>query len=257
LSVERAFQVERTAGKTGRVYCGNNVDWVAVNAQPDVTQVHVLSSAKSAAHDWALAVWLIKNGPRFEVESFHAGISGIAGRPSGALAELAEAQNRKGHLFNAYLLMSAASATAYRGADMQIALKPAVDAQLAKMRVPEELKGNPPRRWRMGGHDYQIEQVTIVGSETKLGLVIQYRDATWDASDHEGEKRNRALIHDFVTSHASYAEAFGFVVARLLRPNEEEGWGTVFDATAGYTAPMPPPGMPPPPADAWIEEQEE
>lgn len=256
LSVEQAFQVERSGGKTGRVYCGNNETWVAVNAQPDVTQVHVLMSAKSAAHDWALTAWLIRSGTRFQVESFHAGISGIAGRPAGDLAALAQEQDRKGHAFNAYMLMSAASATAYRGADMQIALKPAVDAALAKLRVPEELKGTPPRRWKMGGHNYEIEQATIVGSETKLGLVIQHRDATWDASDHEGEKRNRALIHAFVTSHASYAEAFGFIVARLLRPNEDDGWGTVYDATGGYGAPMPPPGVAPPAADAWIEEQE-
>jgi hypothetical protein len=241
LSVEHVFHVERSAGKTGRVYCQEGNDWIAVNAQPNVTQAHLLLKAKTAAHDWALAAWLVENDEKLEVESFHVNVAGIAGRPAAELMRLAGEQDAKGHRFNAYMLMSAASATSYRGADLQLSLKPQADAALAQMKVPAELQGNPPRVWKMGGHDYEVEQATIVGSDTKLGLVIQYRDATWDASEAEGEKRNRALIHAFTTTHASYSEAFGFIVARVLRPGEAEGWGTLFDATGGYQAPAPPP----------------
>lgn len=67
-----------------------------------------------------------------------------------------------------------------------------------------------------------------------LGLVIQYRDAAWDLTDPDGEVRNRALIEAFAKKHPGWRESFGFLVARILRPGENMGWGTVFDAKAGF-----------------------
>jgi hypothetical protein len=242
LKAEHVYQVERT-GQAGRAICGNSAVWVAVNAVPDTPQAHVLYTAKTPAHDWALTAWMVKPDDAWQIASFYITISGIAGRSPEALEKLAKAQTAKGHAFNAYMLMASASATAYRGPDLQLSLKPRIDAVLENMKVPAELAGKPPRSWRMGGRTYSVEQVTIVGAGDALGLVVMHRDPTWDGSDAEGEVRNRVLLTDFIHAHPEYQEAFGFLVARLLRPGENLGWGTVYDAKTGFAQTTPPPSQ--------------
>ncbi len=234
------YQVSRER-QPGRVICGNSESGVQVNAMPGDPQVHVVYGAATPAHDWALTAWLLPAGNTWQVASFYVTISGIAGYDAARLQQLADVQAGKGHAFNAYMLMSAASATAYRGPDFQPILKPRIDAALAALKVPGELAGNPPRVWKLGGKSYSVEQVTIVGAEKQLGLVIQYRDPAWDLTDPDGEVRNRALIDAFAKAHPDWRQAFGFIVARILRPNESMGWGTVFDAKGGFANAAPAP----------------
>jgi hypothetical protein len=234
LSPEAAYEVSRGA-QPGRVFCGNSETGVTVNARPGDPQIHTLYSAETPAHKWALNAWLVPTGDTWAVASFYVSIASVGAYDAEDLQKLADVQAGRGHAFNAYMLMSAASATAYRGPDFQPVAKPRIDAALAAMKVPAELAGNPPRTWKMGGATYAVEQVTIVGAPDKaLGLVIQYRDASWDLTDPDGEVRNRALIDAFVKKHPAWSESFGFLVARILRPGENMGWGTVFDAKAGF-----------------------
>jgi hypothetical protein len=239
LKSEHAYHVTRE-GQAGRVICGNSETGVAVNALPGATQVHTLFSAATPSHAWALTAWMTKNADAWEVASFYVTIAGVAGRGSDELWRLGQVQAGKNNAFNAFLLLSAASATAYRGPDFQTALKPSIDAALAAQKVPPELAGNPPRTWVLGRTKYAIEQVTIVGADKDLGLVIMYRDEGWDAADDvDGETRNRALIQAFVKSRPEVQEAFGFVVARILRPGQDVGWGTVYDVKRGFTTATP------------------
>lgn len=230
-----AYQVEKS-GKPGRVICGNSVTGVQVNALPDVTQVHALYTAVTDSHMWALTAWVTKRAKAWEVTSFYVTISGIAGRGPDELMHAAQVQAGKGHGFAAFMLMSAASATAYRGPDFQLVAKPTIDAALAGLAVPPELATAPPRTWKLGGKAYAVEQVTIVGAARDLGLVVMYRDGAWDASNNEdGEVRNRALIQAFVKARPELTEAFNFIVARILRPGQNVGWGTVYDAKHGFS----------------------
>jgi hypothetical protein len=230
-----AYHVERD-GTPGRVICGNSETGVQVNALPGITQVHTLYSAVTDSHMWALTAWMTKRAQVWEVESFYITISGVAGRGPEELRSAAQAQAGKGHGFNAFMLMSAASATAYRGPDFQPITKLAIDAALAAVKVPPELSTAPPRKWKLKGKPYAVEQVTIVGAARELGLVIMYRDEAWDAANNEdGEVRNRALIDAFIASRPEVKEAFNFVVARILKPGQNVGWGTVYDAKRGYT----------------------
>ncbi len=233
LAPSATYQVSRER-QPGRVICGNSETGVQVNALPGDPQVHVLYGAVTPAHEWALTAWLLPAGDTWQVASFYVTISGIAGHDAARLQQLADVQAGKGHAFNAYMLMSAASATAYRGPDFQPILKPRIDAALSALTVPAELAGNPPRVWKFGAKAYSVEQVTIVGAEKQLGLVIQYRDPAWTLTDPDGEVRNRALIDAFAAKHPDWRQAFGFIVARILRPNESMGWGTVFDAKGGF-----------------------
>lgn len=239
LKPEHAYHVTRE-GSAGRVICGNSATGVAVNALPDVSQVHTLYSAATPSHTWALTAWMTKNADAWEVASFYVTIAGVAGRSSEDLWRLGQVQAGKGNGFNAFLLLSAASATAHRGPDLQTALKPSIDAALAAQKVPAELAGNPPRTWLLARTKYAIEQVTIVGADKELGLVIMYRDPTWDAADNvDGETRNRVLVQAFVKSRPEVKEAFGFIVARILKPGQEVGWGTVYDLKRGFSTATP------------------
>ncbi|MFM9863011.1 MAG: hypothetical protein ACKVRO_05340 [Micropepsaceae bacterium] len=234
LAPRAAYEVSR-GSQPGRVFCGNSETGVTVNALPGAPQIHTLYAAETPAHKWALNAWLVPAGETWTVASFYVSIASVGAHDAQALQKLATVQAGKGHAFNAYMLMSAASATAYRGPDFQPVAKPRIDAALAAMKVPAELTGNPPRTWKMGAKSYSVEQVTIVGApDQALGLVIQYRDAAWDLTDPDGEVRNRALIEAFAKKHPGWRESFGFLVARILRPGENMGWGTVFDAKAGF-----------------------
>lgn len=237
LAPTEVYEVSRE-GQPGRVICGNSETGIQMNALPGPAQIHALYSAETPTHRWALNAWLIPEGQTWRVASFYVSIAGVGPYDAEALAQLAAVQAGKGNAFNAYLLMSAASATAYRGPDFQPVAKPRIDAALAAMPVPKELAGNPPRTWTFDGKSYSVEQVTIVGAPDKtLGLIIQYRDAEWTLTDEDGEIRNRALINAFVKKHTTWRESFNFLVARILRPNENMGWGTVLDAKTGYAAP--------------------
>jgi len=239
LKSEHAYHVTRE-GQAGRVICGNSETGVAVNALPGATQVHTLYSAATSSHTWALTAWMTKSADAWQVASFYVTIAGVAGRGSDELWRLGQVQAGKKNAFNAFLLLSAASATAYRGPDFQTALKPSIDAALAAQKVPAELAGNPPRTWLLGRTKYAIEQVTIVGADKDLGLVVMYRDEGWDAADDvDGETRNRALIQAFVTSRPEVKQAFGFVVARILKPGQDVGWGTVYDLRRGFATATP------------------
>lgn len=239
LKEEHAYHVTRERSP-GRVLCGNDVTGVAVNALPGVTQIHTLYSAATPSHSWALTAWLTKNSDAWQVASFYVTIAGVAGRSSEELWRLGLIQAGKKNGFNAFLLLSAASATAYRGPDFQTALKPSIDAALAEQKVPLELAGNPPRTWLLARTKYAIEQVTIVGADKDMGLVIMYRDPAWNAANNvDGETRNRALIQAFVKSRPEVKQTFGFIVARILRPGQALGWGTVFDLKRGFATATP------------------
>lgn len=239
LKAEHAYHVTRE-GTAGRVICGNSATGVAVNALPGATQVHTLYSAATPSHTWALTAWMTKNADAWEVASFYITIAGVGAHGSDALWRMGEAQAGKGHGFNAFLLLSAASATAYRGPDLQTVMKPSIDAALAAQKVPRELAGNPPRTWVLGGAKYAIEQVTIVGADKDIGLIVTYRDAAWDTADNlDGETRNRALIGAFVKARPEVKEAFGFIVARILKPGEQLGWGTVYEMKRGFATATP------------------
>jgi hypothetical protein len=250
LKAEHAYHVTRE-GTAGRVLCGNSATGVAVNALPGVMQVHTLYSAATPNHKWALTAWMTKNADAWEVASFYVTIAGVGAHASEELWRMGQVQAGKGHAFNAFLLLSAASATAYRGPDMQTAVKPSIDAALAGQKVPAELAGNPPRIWVLGLTRYSIEQVTIVGADKDIGLIVMYRDAAWDTADNlDGETRNRALIQAFVKSRPEVKEAFGFIVARILRPGEQLGWGTVYEMKRGFATPTPAEAVAAAPVDA-------
>lgn len=236
LKLQHAYEPV-VVGTSTRVLCeplGNN-GWISVSALPGAPQIHTVHSTQTPNNDWALTAWLVQTDGKWRVRGFNADLSTMVGYDTAALLRMANAQRDKGHAFSAQMLYAAAQSTINRGPDFQLGVGQDLETAVAAHKPPVELTGEPPFMWRYDGLSFAVEHVSILGIDKKLGLMILHRDPTWDGEDTgKAERRNKRLIDAFVKAHPDYAETFGFLVARLLKPGETSGWGTVFDAAKGY-----------------------
>lgn len=226
-----------TVGSTSSAICrvSGPDGMVSVAALPHVTQLHLLYAVKTQNNDWAVTLWLVQNGTEWEVRSFFANVSSIAGHFARDLMRLAKEQDAKGHPFNAHMLLFGASGTTNRGRDLSLGIAHEALSALRAHEPPPDLKGVPPFKWRLDGKVYSVESVQIMGVGGQLALVFMHRDEEWDDSNEEdAERRNRAFLDNFVHAHPEYKEVFGFLVARIGRPSGNKLWGTVLDAKTGY-----------------------
>ena len=237
LKLEHLFQPQPLPGET-RVACGTlgAMKEVSLAVIPEATQIHVLFTAATRNNDWALTARLTQEeGGAWRVYGFDVAMSSIVGFDAAELFAQAEAQAKKGHALNAHMLYTAAKATVSRGLHFDFALAKDIEAAHARLAVPDELKGKPPFTWVFDGVTFTLEQVNFAGIDKRLGLVFLHRDPVWDGEDTgKGERRNKRLIDAFVKAHPEYKETFGFLVARILAPGKDSGWGTVFDSAKGY-----------------------
>ena len=237
LKLEHLYQPLPAPGDT-RVACGTlgPMKEVSLAAIPEATQIHALFTAATRNNDWALTARLTQEeGGAWRVYGFDIAMSSIVGFDAAALFAQAEAQAKKGHVFNAHMLFTAAKATVGRGSYLDFAVAKDIDAAHARLAVPDELKGKPPFIWIFEGVTFTLEQVNLAGIDKRLGLVFLHRDPVWDGEDTgKAERRNKRLIDAFVKAHPEYKETFGFLVARILAPGKDSGWGTVFDSAKGY-----------------------
>jgi hypothetical protein len=208
---------------------------VSVSALPEATQIHAVFSTTTRGNDWALTSWLVKRGESWQVQSYKVSLAAIVGHDAHALLAMANAQEKKGNTLSAHMLYGAAKATADRGPDFQLGVRRDIEAAFAEHKTPPELEGEPPFTWRLGEESFEIDKVTLIGVDKRLGLMFMLRDPTWDGRETgKAEKHNKRLIDAFVKAHPEYAETFAFLVARTLEPGKDSGWGTVFDAVKGY-----------------------
>jgi hypothetical protein len=182
-----------------------------------------------------LTVWLIEEDGAWRMHGFNVAIASIVGFDAAELLAMAEAQARRGNAFNAQMLYVAAKATVDRGSHLALGIGQEIEAALARHPQPSELEGKPPFTWALDGVTFRLDQVNLVGIDKRLGLVFLHRDPAWDGEDTgKAERRNKRLIDAFVKAHPEYKETFAFLVARILAPGKDSGWGTVYDAAKGY-----------------------
>lgn len=227
----------RSAGAEDDVICklSGPDGSVRVRAVPLKTQAHLVYSTATRNNDWAWTLWLIENDGPWEVASFNLNPSSLAGHYTRDLVKMAEAQDAKGHRFNAHMLYVAAAFVGNRGNEVQLGISQDAQEAVRNNPAPGELAGNPPFAWTYDGTAFSVELVQITAVAKELGLMIVHRDAKWDCKDNaDADQRNRKLIDGFVKAHPEYKEAFGFLVARIMRPGEDNGYGTVFSAKTGY-----------------------
>lgn len=230
LAIENTYK-PTVVGDPARSPC----DTLAVSALPKTTQIHTLFNAHTRNNDWSLSAWMIEENKTWRVHAFYVAPSSIVGLGPDELFAMAEDQAKKGNAFNAYMLYVTAKGTADRGPNIDLDVTKSIEAALAKQTPPDELKGAPPFNWKIGRETFPVEFVAVVGTDKRLGLMFLHRDPAWDGKDTgKGERRNKRLIDGFVKAHPSYKDVFAYVVARILEPGKDTGWGTVYDAAKGY-----------------------
>jgi hypothetical protein len=236
LLVQDTFEPDG-ADSGGKSLCtaSGNQESISLSALPDATQIHAVFSATTRNNGWAMTAWLVKRAESWRVHAYRVSLASIVGHDADALLAMANAQEKKGNTLSAHMLYGAAKAAADRGPDFQLGIRQEIDAALAEHKTPPELAGEPPYTWRFGEESFEIDKVTLIGVDKRLGLMFMLRDPTWDGRETgKAEKHNKRLIDAFVKAHPQYAETFAFLVARTLEPGKDSGWGTVFDAVKGY-----------------------
>jgi hypothetical protein len=252
LDIERPF----SAPRPGHVYrllvegtpqpetmlCGPASDpdkSVTLTALPIPEQFHVEQYAGTRNNDWSVTVWLVPDPGGWRVRGFFVGMRTAGGRSTRQLLIEARRQRAAGHGLNAAMLYIGVQALISRGHEFRMGIAPELESDLRTFQRPAEIAGEPPFHWRLGGRDFTISRLEIVGIGSKLHLVIYHSDPAWDGVDFaRAELINRAVIDGFRRAHPEYVESFGGVAARLLRQDGEGGFGTAYDNETGYAVPQ-------------------
>jgi hypothetical protein len=218
------------------VICGevvSNKTWVAVAAKAVPKQAHVVLAAHTRNYDWAFVLWLIPEQNAWRVENFYAGFTTTAGRTADQLWTMAREQNKKGHLFNANLLYTAAHALAARGPSFQLGISPDLEQDISKFVAPPELQGPPPHTWHVEGATYSITHVSIIGIGGQLNVIIDQQLSAWGGNE-DADRRNRKLAEALAKMHPEYTEVFSGIVVRALKPDGSGGASTVYEVGKGF-----------------------
>lgn len=233
--VEHTYLLE-TAGSGPDVtsICGSiaGTDWVAVETLAGATQAYAVISAKTVNNDWAFVLWLVHEGDAWRVRNIDVAMSSIVGHTADGLLKLAREQRDRGNAFNAQMLYAATELTS-RGKTFQRSTLQAVQEDLPKLKKAPELEGNPPYSWKMGGATFKISQVNLLGVAGEIGLTFDLPVEHWK-DDKDADQRNRAFLDAFRAAHPEFSQAFGFLVARAMKPDDSGGFSTVYDAKRGY-----------------------
>jgi len=223
------------AGPDGHTMCGLVADdkrvWVAV--KPGLDQGHVVIYAKARNNDWAFTFWLLPKGKDWQIQFFHLNPATMVGLSPDQLLQQARQERDSGHMFNAAMLYAGVRGVSDYGPAFQLGIVQPLQRDLDKLQVPPELSGPPPFDWKMGGKDYSVSKVTIVGVDGKLGLIFLLPQKSWSGEDGAA-KFNRAFLAAFIAAHPDYGRSFSFLVARALKPDNSGGFGTVYENGKGF-----------------------
>lgn len=222
-------------GSDTKAVCGSvsGTDWVALQIKPGLTQAHVVLSGQTRNNDWAFTLWLLPEDGAWRVQYFHIGMSAMAGRSANDLIQLAQKERTAGHMFNAALLYAGAKELVDRGPAFQLGTAQTLDQDLKGFGAPPELQQSLPMTWKMGGSDYKVLGVNILGVAGQIGLSFDLPLTVWKSSE-DADKQNHAFLDAFLATHPNYASAFKFLVARAHKPDGSGGFATVYEAGKGY-----------------------
>lgn len=222
-----------TSGGSGfqKVPCQARVDQPAqatVSAAANTIQAYAVLDATLKQDGWTGVAWLVFEDGAWRIQHFQINLSSLAGKRPDALLALAQAQQRGGHDFNAYILYAAAFELAYRGPNFALPIRQEIDAARKSLPVPPEFAGAAPFTWRWGDAAFTVRKAGPVGVGGRLELAIaQLVPDGMDA--HGADARNRALAAAFAKAHPDYRDAFAGLV---IDAQEAEG-GRAFRTVIG------------------------
>jgi len=232
LRVARTYLLTGTVGTDSRIVCGTLAqpqDWVSVAAKANVKQAHVVVEAQTKNNRWSFILWLISM-PEWRVQYGWLAVSDVAGKSSQDLWDLARAEQKQKHDFNAAILFISANQLADRGPNFQLGIQPGIQDDLKKQTVPAIIAGQAPFTWKLGAETFKVLHVGPVGVDGKLYLSIAQELPVW-SGDSEADATNRKLIHEFADAVPEFSAVFAGFVVEAYDENRDRGYRTVDAAT--------------------------
>lgn len=229
----------RGVGQRAEVQCQKleeSPDWTMVVAAPIPQQAHIIVEGHSAAGDSAFVICMMPEAGEWRVRFFFFSPKvTIAGKSAREFRNLAKAQLRRHHDFNAYVLYSTAIELCSFGADVHLDAQWESEDALRQIPVPSELAGKPPRRWQFGGSTFRILKIVPAGLGGKIYLKIAQESSPWPG-DAAADLQNHELISDFAAAHPEYSDAFAGLIAEAVDAGGNRRHQTVLDAAPARAA---------------------
>ena len=224
------YLIELKGKSPGRVICGTNFskpdDWESLETANVPEQAYALISAKTVNNLMVVSVWLVPEQGRWKVQSFWMNAASMADLDSMKMRGLAQAQQAKGHNFNAVILYTTAAQLANRGPSFQLGITQSITDDLAKLPVPPEIRGPTPFFWKDGENTYKILNVGPIAVGGKIYMMLVHEVAPWQ-SDAQVDGWNKELLRYFRKCFPEYSDSFAGLVARAHERGGNRGFGTV------------------------------
>jgi hypothetical protein len=235
LHVAHAYLVTDPAGGADKtVTCGAvglPAEYVSVAVEPVALQAHLLIEGDIAGNGFTFVLWLIHDRD-WQVQNIYLGMTAMIGKSAADLWQMGRQQNERHHGFDAALLYGAADNLAERGPDFELALRPQLRAEMAKLKPPRALQGKTTLTWHLGDKTYTILAVGTVGVRQKLYLMINWQTTNWQ-NDQEVEARSKRLMTDFARVFPEYADVFAGVIMSAVEKESGRGYRSFYPAEKG------------------------
>lgn len=250
------FKIERITTLTGRgdtSKSNGHADCTKDAAHPEAglmltiekvpEQAYALVSAKNSSstskgyssETWITTLWLVPRAGKWEVNSFHAVMATLLGKPASEYLALARRENGRGHALNASSLYFDAASLAARGPFYHLGLEDVIQQESQQVTQPQEFRGPPPFSLTGPSGSFSIFRMITTQMDGKLYLVIIHGVDPWKDSN-EVERKNQVLIQAFAKRFPEYSDIFGGIVAQAVERGSDKGWNTVEDNTSIQSA---------------------
>ena len=230
VTVQHTYLIQLKGKSPGRVVCATDLTkpdgWESLEAESVPEQAYVLFSADMVNNKLAIAMWLIPDDKGWKIQDFRLNVSTLADKDSMQLLQLARTQQESKHSFNAALLYAAAAQTANRGPSFQLGISQTISEEMAKLTVPDEIKGQPPFLWKTEETTYKVINLAPTAIGGKLYVVINHEVSPWQ-SNEQVDGWNKQLLTYFKHRFPEYTDTFAGLVARATERGSNRGYGTV------------------------------
>jgi hypothetical protein len=214
-----------------QVICGtisSPKTWVAVTAKPGLTQAHVIVEAQTFNNTYAFVLWLMPDQESWRIQYVQTVPTAMVGKSSEDLQNMAEAEKKKNHTFNTFILYAAAMQFTGRGPFFQLGIQPEIQKDFSALQPPHELQGPAPFTWQFGQASFKVLNVGALGVNKKIYLNIDQELEPW-AADKDADVKNHELISAFAKTYPEYKDVFSGLVVRAHERGGPRGFGTVVE----------------------------
>lgn len=217
--VARTLLVENPDDQTGDVACGDPVrrdtPLQLLSGAPRQATVEVVIPALN--NDFDLVVFFIPEDGGWKVHGFYLGGSKASGKSVFDILDMARAEDRRGHVFNASILLLTAAGMIDRGPILHFAGAAAIKEEISGFAAAPELVGAPPFDWDLGGCHWLVVNVGALAVAGEFTLMIEWAPERWDGSI-AADQANRVLLEAFMKARPEWQSVFTAVFVKATSP---------------------------------------